>query len=242
MSALGQLRAAAAARGGLTTAVVAAFALLVALGSWQMQRRAWKAELLAQIAARAHAEPMSTEAVLLLKPTKDELEYRRVRLTGRFLHDKEMHLRTIENGKPGWNVITPFETNKGFVLVNRGFVPLAMKDSSKRAAGLVPGEASVTGLVRVPAAERGAFLPENRPVANEWYWIDLPAMQKEADVAGNFLPFVVAAERVAGVVPPLGGATLLELPNRHLEYALTWYALAATLLVVYATYMVNQLK
>jgi surfeit locus 1 family protein len=180
--------------------------------------------------------------VLALGGEKDNLEYRRVRVVGRFLHEKELHLRAIENGKPGWHVLTPLETEKGVVLVNRGFVAVGLKDRSKRMAGLPPGPVTLTGLVRVPAAERGSFVPENRPEANEWYWIDLPAMRKAAALDGISLPFVLATERLEGPVPPLGGATHLELPNRHLEYALTWYALAFALLSVYASYMINMLK
>lgn len=227
---------------GLTVAVLAAFAILVGLGWWQMQRRAWKENLIAQIAARARAEPVALEDVLARKGKGEGVEYTRVRVAGRFLHEKELFLRTIENGKPGWNVITPLDTGRNTVMVNRGFVPIDLKAKSRRAAGLPQEQVTLTGLVRVPAAERGSFVPENRPDGNEWYWIDLPAMGKAVALNGNFLPFIVAAERIEGPAPPLGGATRLELPNRHLEYALTWYGLALTLLTVYAAYMVNALK
>lgn len=234
-----------APRGGVlwpTLAMLVALALLIGLGTWQVQRLHWKEGLIARIEARAHAEPVTIEQALRLASQTGDVEYLRVRLNGRFRHADEMHLYAIsEAGAPGWRIITPFVTVSGpIVLVDRGFVPLALKEPATRMAGQVEGVQTVVGLARA-AEKQGLFTPDNDAVKNVWYWRDLGAMSRvavgEAD-RGRVAPFFVEAE--AAAIPggwPKGGATRLDLPNRHLEYALTWYGLAVALLTVYVVFM-----
>ena len=111
--------------------------------------------------------------------------------------------------------------------------------------GRPPGEVEMTGLVRVPHA-RGLFAPANDVARNLWYWPDVAAMQASA-FAGtevHAVPFWLDAdarpEPPGGL--PRGGVTRLDLPNRHLEYALTWYGLALTLIGVYGAFAAGRLR
>jgi len=140
----------------------------------------------------------------------------------------------------GWHVITPIETADGdMVLIDRGFVPDELKDPTSRALGQVENVVTVTGIVRSPETQ-GLFIPDNEPTADRWFWRDLQAMAISAFPGGiiQVAPFFVEADKSS--VPggwPEGGQTRLEIPNNHLQYAITWFLLAACLLVIYAVYV-----
>jgi surfeit locus 1 family protein len=146
----------------------------------------------------------------------------------------------------GWHIYTPLETKGGKILfVNRGFVPEALKEPSSRAAGQIEGEVSVGGLIRKPGI-RGSFEPDADQARNIWYWRDLAGMTASlpATDQARVLPFFVDAiaepENPGGW--PKGGVTRLEIPNRHLEYALTWFGLAVTLIAVFAAFAWTRLR
>lgn len=219
--------------------------LLVWLGNWQMQRLAWKEGLLTAIAKRVHAAPVAIADAEKLAGSGEDVEYMRVAVSGNFANDREIHLYALdESGGPGFHVITPLRLADGsIVLVNRGFVPNDLKEPARRAAGLIGGEASVTGLLR-HGDEQGMFIPSNDTARNIWYWRDMNAMATAgagAD-AGRVHRFIIDAE--AEPAPPggwpKGGVTRLELPNRHLEYALTWYGLAVALVGVFMAFAISR--
>jgi surfeit locus 1 family protein len=215
---------------------------LVALGNWQMRRLAWKVGLIAAIADRAHAAPISLAEA---EQRSGDVEYLRVKSTGKLLNDRELDFYAFdEQAGVGWHIVTPLQLADGSVVfVNRGFVPDELKEPAKRREGEPSGEVEIVGLARKPETP-GAFTPANDAGKNVWYWRDISAMAAAA-VPGDktrIVPFVIDAElepRPLGVWPR-GGVTRLELPNRHLEYALTWYGLAAALLGVFAAFAVTR--
>jgi surfeit locus 1 family protein len=230
-----------------TLAALAGLAVLVGLGNWQMERKRWKEDLIAKIAARVHADPAPLPIVGNADSTQD-LEYLHVFARGRFHHDKERYLYAPMPGGVGWHVYTPLELDRQRVVwVNRGLVPDARKAPETRREGQIEGEVEVRGLVRLQARP-GPFAAENDPARNIWYWPDLAAMTGSAfagsPLAAGALPLVIDAdarpEPPGGL--PRGGVTRLELPNRHLEYALTWYGLAATLIGVYLAFAISRLR
>lgn len=230
----------------LSVIAAIAFAILISLGFWQLQRLAWKQALIAQIEERVEAEPMSLSEAISRWNKNQDIEYLRVRAEGRFLHDNEQHLFSVIGGKSGWRIFTPFETTGGeIVMADRGFVPDARKNADKRAAGQIAGEVGVVGLVR-KAETPGLFTPDNTPEKNVWYWRDLQGMVRAAvpsDRRGRVVPFFVELEARPGPDEgPRGGATRLKLSNNHLQYALTWFGLAGGLLIVTAVYVFGRLR
>ena len=229
-----------------TALSVVGVVVLAGLGTWQMQRKQWKEGLIAKIAARVGADPVPlAEAVRRWRQAGD-IEYLHVVARGRFHHDKERYLYAPATSGLGWHVYTPLELAPQRILwVNRGFVPDDRKAPLTRMAGELPGEVEVRGLARAPV-HKGLFTPDNDFAHNLWYWPDSAAMTASA-FAGQRLesvPFVVDADALPAVPGglPQGGVTRIDLPNRHLEYALTWYGLGLTLIGVYVAFAVGRLR
>jgi len=227
--------------------VLPALALLIGLGVWQLHRLAWKEALLASIAAEIHRPPAPLETPPEAWRTLGTEEYRPVSVSGRFHNRDERYLLAVEDGEAGWHVYTPLETEGGrLVFVNRGFVPDALKDPATRTAGELEGPVTVTGLVRAPGVQ-GTFEPDADPVRNIWYWRDLKGMTaslpSEADRSRVLAFFIDAAAEPANPGGwPKGGVTRIDIPNRHLEYALTWFGLAAALALVFALFAWGRLR
>lgn len=219
---------------------------LVSLGNWQMRRLAWKEGLTGSIAERTHLEPVPLDVVEARAAEGGDPEYTRVKVTGLLLNDKELHLYAFDpKFGPGWHILTPLRRVDGSVVfVNRGYVPHELKNPAERKAGQLEGEVEILGLVRTPE-KPSTFTPTNDAAKNVWYWRDLDAMAA-ADLGPGgprVAPFVIDAETTIPAVPggwPKGGTTRLELPNRHFEYALTWYGLAVALVGVFAAFAVTR--
>jgi surfeit locus 1 family protein len=225
---------------GFTALMLAALAVLIGLGVWQLQRLEWKERLLARIETRTKSDPITLDQAIDMARSGRDPSYYRVRVEGRFHHAKERYYYTVSDGTVGWDIITPLETAAGdMVMIDRGFVPDELKDPASRPLGQMENVVAVTGIVRAPE-KRSLFTPDNQPAANRWFWRDLQAMARSAFPAGiiQVAPFFVEAEKTS--VPggwPEGGQTRLEIPNNHLQYAITWFLLAACLVVIYGVYV-----
>ena len=209
-------------------------ALLVgflALGTWQVQRRAWKLALIDRVEQRVHSPPVALpppSAWTAVSAASDE--YRPVTVQGQWLPERTvLSQATTELGAGFW-VLTPLRQADGsLVWVNRGFVP-----ESERAALPAPaaGPACVTGLLRMNEPG-GGFLRRNDPAAGRWHSRDVVAMAQAAHLAPAS-PFFIDAG-LPGAAPdtgwPRAGLTVIRFHNSHLVYALTWYGLAAMVLV-----------
>ena len=190
----------------------------VALGTWQLERRRWKLELIARVEARVAAPPVDAPGPALW-PRVGGSEYTRVRVAGRFRHDHETRVQAVTVLGAGLWVLTPLVTDRGWtVLVNRGFTP--------GPASPAAGPATVTGLLRLSEPD-GGWPRANDPVADRWYSRDVPAIARARGLSG-VAPYFIDAD--AGADPgawPRGGLTEVRFRNHHLVYALTWFALAA---------------
>lgn len=228
--------------------LVSLVTLFSGLGIWQLQRLAWKRELIATVDARIHAKPMSVPASTHWAGMPvEELVYQRVFLAGTFDHSAEVQSLAVSELGSGYWVMTPLQLDGGgTVLVNRGFVPQSMRDPTTRLASPPMGKVVVTGLLRASEPE-GGFLRDNDPDAGRWYSRDTAAIAQAKRLTGPVAPFFVDAdsgdhaaivvdanasadtqEDVVGSIDgfPRGGLTVVNFRNTHLVYALTWFALA----------------
>nr|WP_255616485.1 SURF1 family protein [Microvirga puerhi] len=226
---------------GLATLI--ALGILIGLGTWQLQRKTWKEGLIAQIQSRAYGEPGA------IVPETDwsrwraaSDEFRRVRVTGTLLNQFETPVYGLAPAAPGgssaqgYYLMTPLRLADGaVVMVNRGFVPMELKDPATRPQSEPTGEVTITGLVRAPE-ERNMFTPADNPGKNSWFARD-PAAIANAHSLTRVAPFYVEADATPSPGGwPKGGQTHLDLPNNHLQYAFTWYGIALTLVGVFSAF------
>jgi surfeit locus 1 family protein len=215
-----------------------AFALLIGLGTWQLQRKTWKEGLIAALTAQLAAPPIALPAASSW-PSADEnaLQYRHVTFTAQFDNSKEALVYAIpstfrpdvQEAGPGYWVFTPARLADGsIVIVNRGFVPEGRQDPQSRPQSEIAGPVTIVGSLRWPDT-RHWFTPADDPAHNLWFSRD-PAAIAAAKAIGAVAPFYVEQESPA---PPGGlpqpGKLVVSLPDNHLQYALTWFGLALVL-------------
>lgn len=218
-----------------TLMTVPAVIIMLALGFWQLHRLEWKHALLERIAERTAQAPANFEGGLTWEEGEDE--YRRIRLRGSFVHDKELYLAArSRNNNVGFHVITPFVLTNGMaVLVNRGWVPSERKDPATRAEGQIQGETDVVAFVRL-SQKQGMMQPDNDPAKNVWFYVDVPEMKKASGVATEIDYWFEADGTPNPGGFPIGGQTRISFPNDHLQYAVTWFIFAITLTVIFLVY------
>lgn len=213
---------------GMAVAVGAGLALLIGLGTWQLDRLAWKERLIAERSERLAAPVVELPVTA---PDWQAFDLRRVAVGGVFRPDLGQRFGLeARGGRPGHRLLVPLLRPDGSaVLVDRGWVPA---DEDAHGEGSPAGGAlEVVGIARHRADDRPGWLtPANEPAAGRWYWYDMAAL--ETALGLDLLPVVVEE---AGA-DATRGRRLVELPNNHLQYAITWYALAAALLGVYLAY------
>ncbi len=219
-------------------------AVLLALGIWQLFRLDEKQEQLAEIVERSKASPLSLSEVLARRDKGSDIEFDAVKVRGVFDHASERHKLASFEGSPGWQIITPFRSDEGIVaLVDRGVVPADLKDVDKRNETVDPVE--LNAVVRAHSHERGFFDPDNDAEGNLWYWWDVPAMLSSVAIAPDLkvAPFIL--QELPGSDPnkfPRAAGPEVQLRNNHLQYAITWFAFAATLLVIAGLFIRKQRK
>jgi len=198
-----------------------------ALGVWQVERRAWKLDLIARVNARIHAPPtvVPPRSHWAGINARDD-EYRRVRVTGFLLNDRETLVEALTGRGAGYWLLTPLKTSEGTILINRGFMPPERTDSALRIPEQPSGPVTVTGLIRM-SEPKGRFLRPNRPDEHRWYSRDVAAIARKRGLSG-VAPFFIDADATPNPGGyPVGGMTVVSFRNMHLVYAITWFGLAA---------------
>lgn len=226
---------------------LAAFAVLCALGTWQIKRLAWKEALLESIDERMAQPEKSIEELIALQERTGDVDYVPVTVTGQFLHDREQHFFATHKGLSGYYIYTPLSlADERIVFVNRGFVPFDRKDPETRIEGQIKGDVTIKGLARNTLQEKPSWaVPENEPEQNIYYWKDIDAMAAQSDLPldPGLLPLFVDADGKANPGGlPVGGVTMINLPNNHLQYAITWFGLATALIGVLGAWLWSQRK
>ena len=206
-----------------------AFCGFLALGIWQLQRMAWKHDLIARVDARIHAAAVQAPSRTQWAAVNDaDDSYRRVSVSGRFLPDSETRTQAVTELGGGFWLLQPLQTDDGdYVLVNRGFVPIGGAASPAPAGRVV-----VEGLLRMGEPE-GGFLRRNVPAEDRWYSRDVAAIAGARGLpVQRVAPFFIDADRDPAVREwPRGGMTVVTFRDPHLSYALTWFGMALLTLV-----------
>lgn len=225
---------------GLTVATGIALAILIALGVWQLQRLAWKQDLITRLEALAAAPGRPAAQVLERLAVGDDVNFTRVVASCPGLAEAPfVELYAMREGQAGSRLISACAVSAGgyrTLLVDRGFVG----DTVSARPPVSPGSTRplmVTGVLRTPdPASR--FAPPNAPP--RFFTRDPVAMATALGASAPAPMFLMAETVVTPGFPALTPAPMpAELPNRHLEYALTWFGLAAALLGVYAALLLR---
>ena len=229
------------ARVALLTGLAVAFLGFIALGVWQLERRTWKLDLIERVDARVHAAPVAPPGPAQwasVDAARDE--YRHVVVSGRFLPGRESRVQAVTSLGAGYWLLAPLQRDDGtVVLVNRGFITSDWKSPATLADA---SEVQVSGLLRL-TEPGGGFLRRNVPAEGRWYSRDVQAIaaaQGLSRVAPYFIDAGAAepgnASTATAAYGPVAGLTVVSFRNQHLQYALTWFALA--LMVVAAAWRV----
>jgi len=200
----------------------------IVLGIWQLGRLQWKLALVAQVNRNLHAPVIPVERALAIGA--EAAQYRRVRLAGRFESSKESYVFTATNGAPAYHVITPMALDDGgTLLVDRGIVPERLRDPRTRPTAPTAAEAHLTGIWRIPDSP-GLFTPAPNLSKRIWYARDVYGIAK-ANGLRLIAPVIVDADGAPNPGGwPKGRQTVVTFRNDHLQYAITWFGLAAVIL------------
>ena len=213
-----------------TVFTIPALILLLALGSWQVKRMQWKNHMVADI--KQHLVLPATD--IPAHVTIDTDQYKKVKITGEYPQGKEIFLYTGPRdfeGKAGYDVLAPLKRTDGsYVLVDRGWIPLTEKNSPRTFEKI-----TVEGVI-MKGEKKGYFTPENDTARNMWFWIDIPEAARYFKL--DLPPYYIMQQESADKkVSPRGRViTVDSIRNDHLQYAITWYSAAFSLLVIYVIY------
>ena len=196
--------------------------MFCALGTWQLYRLQWKMELISEITFGLNSTPIKYSNSI-------KKNYQRVVSNGFYNFKDQIYLYSLnQEGKPGFDVITPFETvGKEIVLVNRGWIPKELKELPE--INSIQGSTKVTGLLR-KIYKANIFKPDNDIKNNIWFSVNLNDLEKFT--GKKFNNFIVYLEDL-DVRAPVPRKITVDLPNNHLKYAITWYSIAISILLYY---------
>jgi surfeit locus 1 family protein len=217
---------------------LAGVAILIALGVWQLQRKVWKEDLIATLTARLSAPAQPLPAM----PMQGTDEFRHVRLHVSFIPGEAALVFTSGSAlrpdvtSPGYWALSPARTDDGrTIVINRGFV------ADKTSVGPPPaGEVELTGALRWPE-EGNPFTPADEPQHNLWYRRD-PVAIAAAKGWGQVARFYVEQETPQLAGAPRVGPLVVNLRDNHLQYAITWFGLAAAFAAVYLVWLRGRLR
>ncbi len=206
------------------------FCLFIGLGTWQVERRAWKLALIDRVEGRVHSAPVDAPPPVEWPRVKTAShEYLHVQATGIFLPASQTRVQALtELGTGYWLLAALRLTDGSIILVNRGFIAAEPPERTVSPHGLPAGQVTVTGLLRMPEP-RGTFLRHNDPAADRWYSRDVQAIAAARGLR-MVAPYFIDAEPPGATGDaadaPVGGLTVIAFHNNHLIYAITWYTLA----------------
>lgn len=223
----------------LTFFSILAFAALLTMGVWQVNRYEWKTQLNADIVAYAKTAPVPLTTLLADDPAQN-FKYRPVSLKGQYLTDQQVLVRGQYKKSDrvilyGFYVFTPFQYQHAGVsrhlMVERGFITEDAQQKPATYNQLPAGLTTIFGNIKV-AEKQGSFFPDNDPALEIWFWREITAMGSKFKLENVDNFYISASENQAQDFPK---PTKIEIKSavNHLSYLITWFALAAGLFILY---------
>lgn len=217
----------------------AGIVILCGLGLWQLQRLQWKEGLIHAIAERLQQPPRPLDDV----GPDASADFVKVTLSGLYIPGNNRFVATTAEEGPAYQVVSPLALGDGrVVLIDRGVIPVSSLAAFE--AAVPEGPVSLTGILRVTRDEPSYFAPDKDPEKPVWYWWDVPSIAASLQLG----PDATVLPAVVQLLPQTGDASLprpeppsARLVNNHLQYAVTWFAFAAVLLVITALFIRQQM-
>ena len=213
--------------------------LLISLGVWQLKRLKYKNHVLSTITSNARLEPIDYK--LLENYNEQELAnnlYRKIKCSGKFLHNKEIFVYAggrYSKYPEGYILFTPLMVAENkVIIINRGFIPINLKKQSLRLETLPGGIVNIEGYL-MKGEQKSWAIPNNDINKNIWFSVDLEQMQQYVglETGQYFISRMYQNDEY-----PIGEKLNINIRNNHLAYALTWFGLAISLIVIY--YLLNK--
>lgn len=212
---------------------IAAFSL----GTWQVRRLKWKADLIAKAENRMTLPPLPLPKGQLDADIIDkEFDYRRVTVEGTFEHDQEMLIGPrIHDGRNGYIMVTPLVRENGTkVLIVRGWIDEAHKDKKSRPYSMVKGPQKITALLR-RKPQKSSFTAEGNPLQGMYHFLDIDQMAAYTGSQPVYIQQLIDESQDSGLLEsqkiirgiPIAATGKVEFHNSHFQYILTWYGLCA---------------
>ena len=222
----------------MTVSALPVFLLLIGLGTWQLERLKWKEKIIAERMQRFSAPLLSIGDIK--NQELPNFEFRRISVGGRYLHAREMLVvNKVWRGQPGFHLITPFKTNiGGTLLVNRGWVPMDWPEN-KSAKAQSKSTLELIGNIRLDG-RTNLWIPDNEPNKNVWFFIDVEEMAAKANLKDYYPYLLELRSSKKSVGYPKALLSRINVRNKHFEYALTWYALAITLFIIFVAFHIRK--
>ena len=226
------------------------FSVLCALGTWQLHRLEWKKALIERIETRSEDLNVLNLSSLNLYPYSEaigddgrDIEFFRVSLTGNFLNTNKMYLMSLNNsGKLGFQLLVPFQDiNDRTFIVDLGWVSEEENSLEEKFYRELEGETYLEGVAEI-YPKPNIFKPDNDPGRNLWYNYNVDQMSDFVNF--NLEPIIVRSYVVDGylTLPNKKVTNRNNLRNDHLSYAITWFGLSVSILIIYFIYLIKGMK
>ena len=193
--------------------------IFIALGSWQLVRLNWKLNLIEQIQSSLKDEPININNTVLKN-------YLRIKAVGTIDFENQIYLYNLnEKGEPGFEVINPIKINNENYLLNRGWIPFNKKNEKKIN---IINENNIIGILR-KQVKANMFKPKNDILNNYWFTLNRQDLYKLT--GEKFSPYIIYLSSKSEL--PKAKMITANISNNHKKYAITWFSLAISILLIY---------
>ena len=191
----------------------------MSLGSWQLYRLNWKLELISQIESSLKNNPVELSKA-------DKKNYLRIKTSGTIDFDKQTNLYHLnDNGKPGFEIINPILIGNENYLINRGWIPFDKKNQSEISFF---DSNNIIGTLKTQF-KANSFKPDNDVVKNYWFTLDRDAIFSYT--GKTFSRYIIYLNGDYNVPKPK--VITANISNNHKKYAITWFSMAISILLIY---------
>ncbi len=198
-----------------------AILILVSLGTWQLERLRWKTDILSSMRTSLSLPSLEISEEVIKNINK--YSYRHIQLTGSYLYNNNVTIYSkVFNKKVGKHLVIPFKTQYGTVLVNRGFIPKDFNILGNDETKVI----KINGIIKFQQ-KINYFTPKNNISGNEWYYINIDEVSNYLSIP--LLKFYIVEKDNDDEKYPIGSQYNINIPNDHLQYAITWFSLALAL-------------